>query len=113
MILVPIDPENEHERYDVQLEGTTYTLDLDWNERAGLWFLTLSIASTAGSTVLMRSCACVVGHPLTLGLATDDWTGGQLVVEGDRDPEREDWGTHAYLYYATRAEVEGTIEANT
>lgn len=111
MILIPIAPESEHERYDVALEGTTYTLDLDWNERAGLWFLSLSLPTAEGSTSLMAACACVVGHPLTLGLATDNWTGGQLIVEGDRDPERNDWGTHAKLYYVSRTELEDTIEA--
>lgn len=110
MIQIEISPTSEHERYDVQLEGTTYTLDLDWNERAGLWFISISVATDTGPRYLMRSCPCVVGLPLTMGLVDDSWTGGGLTVEGDRDPEFLDWGTHAKLYYATAEELVGVAD---
>lgn len=113
MQLIQLSPESEHERYDVQLEGTTYSLDLDWNERAGLWFLSIGIPTGDDIIYLMRSCPCVINQPLTMGLVDDQWTGGAIVVEGDRDPEKDDWGTHANMYYATSDELAAVIEANT
>lgn len=111
MLQIPLTNDDLHYRVDVQLEGTTYSLDMDWNDRAGLWFLSLGLPTAEGTTSLMRACACVVGLPLTLGLVSDDWTGGALVIEGDRDPERYDWGTHARLYYASRAELVAVRDA--
>ncbi len=105
MIEIPLTPESDYTSVDVRLDGTVYTLTLDWNSRAGLWFMSLGIPAASGVNTLVSSVPMVCNLPLTLGLVDSSWVGGALIVVGDRDPDRSDWGTHAKLWYLTEAEL--------
>lgn len=104
MIEIPLAPESDYTAVDVRLDGTVFTLGLDWNERAGLWYLSIGIPAASGTLTLVSGVPMVCNVPLTLGLVDPSWVGGLLVVLGDKDPGHGDWGTHARLWYLTREE---------
>lgn len=84
--------------YEVEtdLSGTTFVFRLQWNYRASLWFLDIYQPTNSARIPIALGCPCVIGYPLTLGLHA---FAGQLVIIGDRDPQRTDWGTRAKLVY--------------
>ena len=109
MLTISLPTDTTHYTIDVRLDGTVYALDLDWNERAGIWFLGIYLPTADDRAPLMLTCPCVVGIPLTLGLVDPRWAGGHLLVSGAVDPGREGWGSEADLVYLTHAEVAATV----
>lgn len=84
---------------DVDLDGTVYSLRMMWSERAGCWLLDVR---EPGGTAVVLGKPCVVGNLLTLGIGAP---AGQLLIIGDRDPLRYDWGTRAKLLYLDAEEI--------
>lgn len=66
-LVIPITPDAPHFDLDVVLEGSSYRLELRWNERVGLW--SLSVYDAAG-TLLAAGRSVVLGAEL-LGRSGD------------------------------------------
>ncbi len=56
-LLLPVRCEVPFSYFDVDLEGASYTIETRWNERAGLWFLSVSdkdgVPISAGRAVVL------------------------------------------------------------
>lgn len=59
--VLPLRPDLPHYRFEVELDGVAYGIELRWNMRAEGWMMTLS---TPEGDVLLRR-RVVLGFPLT------------------------------------------------
>lgn len=101
MIEVPTFTDAPVYTLETELGEVSYTLRFYWSPRAAVWLM--DIRELDGTAVaLARPCVC--GHLLTLGIGTP---AGQLVIIGDRDPQRYDWGTRCKLVYVGEDELNG------
>lgn len=89
------------------LDGTDFLLTFDWNQRAGLWML--SVADSDGAPI--RSGVMLVTDAVVLRGVTDPRRpAGELIVVdgaalGDLDPGFADLGVRFQLLYLDAAEL--------
>jgi hypothetical protein len=92
--------QDPYPTFEVQLDGTNFAFDLEWNVRAGLWFMNLYLPQASGErTPITTGQAMVAQRPLLLGITHPDRPLGELVIRGERDPGRLDWNTYCVLMY--------------
>lgn len=90
------------------LDGTTYTLAFDWNDRAALWML--KVADTQGATI-RAGMMLTTGTVLLRGCVDSRRPAGELVVVdltgvNDTNPDLVTLGARFRLLYFTFAELE-------
>ena len=85
---------------EVDLSDVSYSLRFVWSERALLWIM--DIRRVAEDEPVMLGVACVGGTVLNLGHGEPE---GSLVIIGDRDPQRYDWGTRCKLVYVQNSDT--------
>ena len=90
---------------DVDLDGSTYTLQLTYVDAAQLWFLTLSLHTGDVSSAIARGLAMVSRQPLLSEVQIDGRPAGELIVSGDIDAGRNDLGGSCKLLYYDAAEI--------
>ncbi len=105
-VVIPLRSDLPHFDLQVELEGTTYTLELRWNTRAEAWFL--MVIDAQGETVIRSGLRVVADHPLRLYEADRQPPG--LLVAADtsgagEDPGLHDLGARVQLFYFTAAEL--------
>lgn len=93
--------------FQVELDGTTYSLTLYWNPRDESWYIT--IADSSNSPIL--SCQrCVVAYPIGLNQAYNtSLPPGSLQFQDTSgqglDPGQTDMGARVILLYFDAAEI--------
>jgi hypothetical protein len=109
MYLLPTETEEENYSFEAELDGATYILQFNWNDRASAWFLSLS---KDDGTKLAS------GIKLTTGTVVFDWLVdldapiGRLYVYDssltDADPGRYDLadGQRCQLLYIEYSDLE-------
>lgn len=87
-----------------ELDGTTYTLRLRWNEREGAWFM--DVGDDAGNPI-RTSIKVVVGWPLTARFADSALPPGQLYAidtsGADAEPGLQELGARVVLAYQEKS----------
>lgn len=91
--------------FDVELDGTTYQLQLSYAPCAQLWYLSIFLVASGVVTPIAQGLALVTAIPLLIAVQVPDRPAGELMVVGDRDAGREDLGTFCKLRYYDAAEL--------
>ncbi len=106
---LPLDAEAPHSRRSVQLEGVSYLIDLDWNERNEAWFVSVYL-DDAGPTPIVQGFRVVIGSPVLRRVRTPPRPPGDILfidTSGeDLDPGRDDVGARVQGLYYERADIE-------
>lgn len=106
-------PTRSDPRYsiEVELDGATFFLDFEWNDRAESWFLDIA---DADRVLLLAGVRIVVGFPLINRYRDDRLPQGDLsaiVTSGDElDPKFSDLGDRVQLLYTPIAEVNEALK---
>lgn len=100
-ILLPATADSPFYDFEVELEGAIYTIELRWNERADLWFLSLYDATGAP---ISQGRAAVLGVDLVGRTADARRPPGTIFVwdsaNNDEEAGRYDLGGRVQLLYA-------------
>lgn len=108
---LPTRTDYPHYSFSVDLDGTPYVLDFDWNERAGSWALGVSLVD---GTVLVAGRRIVVGYPLLNRFKDPRLPRGVLMAmdtsNQDADPGEAELGARVQLVYIDAADL-AEIEA--
>lgn len=104
---VPVPLVDDYNRFELSMDGTTYSLETSWNRRAGLWYLSVFLPGATGDTrePIIQGQAMVCYRLLMEGINHPSRPAGDLWIVGKRDPERLDFGTYAKLYYFDAQEL--------
>lgn len=104
---IPVPIEDEFNRFEVSMDGTTYSLETSWNRRMGLWFLNLYLPGASGAQAepIVYGQAMVAYRLLLSGNNHPSRPAGDLWIVSKRDPERLDFGSYAKLYYFDSQEI--------
>ena len=105
-LIIPIRSGVPHQLFEVELDGSTYTLEVRWNERASGYFLNISEAE---GTRLLSGIRLVIDWPLLLRWRDERLPAGQfLLVDTSgkkQEPGLAELGARVQLLYVTAAEV--------
>lgn len=103
---IVLDSADPHFTVQVQLDGSSYTLELEWLDAVGAWFV--SLLNPAAEPVL-SGLKVVVDWPITWRHRTRGVPPGQLIFQADADsapPGRLELGARVKLYYVDAAGVD-------
>jgi hypothetical protein len=91
---------------DVTLDGTAYQLQLEWNSREALWYMSVYLpgATEDTRTPILLGQPMVTGRPLLLGCVHADRPKGELVLVGAVDTDRTGFNTQTTLLYYDQSE---------
>lgn len=106
---IAIPTDTAYPQIEVTLDGTVFALDLEWNTRAGVWFMNLYLPTSSARTPILLGQALVAQRPLLLGVTHPDRPLGELYVRAERDPERYSWAREALLVYYDQSEGFGVL----
>lgn len=100
-VVLPLDSVDSHYTVAVKLEGVRYLLGMDWNEREGSWYLSLS---QEDSTAIVSGLRVVPDWPLLRRVTDAAGPPGEIVFRNtnanDAAPGRYDIGeSFVPLYY--------------
>ena len=96
---IVLDSADPHFTVQAQLDGSSYTLELEWLEAVGSWFF--SLYGAKGEPVL-SGLKVVTDWPITARHRTRGVPPGQLIFQGDghtAPPGRLELGERVKLYY--------------
>lgn len=106
MVVIPLVGDLPHYTQQVELDGATFGLELQWNFREEAWFL--SLADGEGDAIA-SGLKLVVGFPLITRCKDSRMPGGffqaQDTAGGDQDPGFSDLGSRVKLYYFSAGEL--------
>ncbi len=109
--VIPITADEPHQRFEVDLEGATFVLVLDWNQREGFWYASLELPD---GTQLLDGRKVVLGVPMFRRLTDPRRPPGDLVFidtsGADLEAGRLDLGTRVVAVYLDRADIDALIE---
>jgi len=110
VLRLPIDSTDPHARQLVELEGSTYAIETDWNDRDQAWFC--SIYTNEG-TALITGYRLVIGALPIRRVVGDTRPPGEIQVVdtagGYVDPGRDDLGSRVILLYWERETLEAEL----
>lgn len=105
-VVIPIVADVPDFDLQVELDGTTYTLEFQWNERDEGWYLT---TKTAEDDIIVAGRRVVLDMPLLSRFADDRLPDGVLVAIDTSgtgaEPGYEDLGRRVLLLYHPRSEI--------
>lgn len=107
---IPFDQETGDSSFTeiVNLEGSEYVLEFDWNDRVGYWFFALR---TEGGELIVSGKRVVTAWPLLKGVPATNRPPGELFAVdffGEKEaPGFEDLGNRVGLFYYTAEELNG------
>lgn len=101
---IPIDPTFELQTFDVELDGSTYQIDLVYNARVDQWFLWLAFRRDTDLVPILSGAGLVAGYAVLAGVQHPDRPLGELQCYGTIDPGRVDLGGRVLLLYYDSAE---------
>jgi hypothetical protein len=93
--------------FSTDLNGTNYNFRVIWNERLGVWSMTIY---DVDFNVIIAGVALLIGTDIIKSLNSS--IGGMVVADSDgtnRDATVDDLGTRVKLIYLTPEEVENGI----
>lgn len=102
---IPIDPTFELQTFDVELDGSTYQIDLTYNARVDQWFLWLAFRQDTDLVPILSGAGLVADYPILLGVQHPDRPLGELRCYRAKDPGRTDLGGRILLLYYDAAEI--------
>lgn len=113
MIVIPLQPSEPDQQFDLQIGANQYTFRALWNARARQWFLDIY---ELDGTPILRSIAIVLGaflgrtstHPLLRGgsfIAVD-------TTQSQTDAGLDDLGTRVELRYYPQDELVAQLAAS-
>lgn len=106
MALLEITTNSDSENYDfeIDLEGTVYTLEFAYNKRRDLWNMSIIDLS---ENILLASIPLLVDIPLTDQYVNEELPPGRFILLDEtgeqRDPGRNDLGETIKLFYEESA----------
>ena len=109
-IIVPIPTTSPTDPiFDVQapLDGVTYTLHFEWNDRVGAWFH--MVLDADAQVVLLGSQKVVSDYPLGLNSSNRPFPGYLIARDTSgqgADPGFDDLGARVIIDYFTAADVD-------
>lgn len=102
---IPLTSTDANFSHDVELDGTTYSLDFAFSDRSGLWYLSIFFLNNGARVPVALGLSLLSGYPLLAPVAHDNRPAGELQVQCDgRDPGRNDLGSFAHLLYYDASE---------
>ena len=105
-VTIPTRTDWPHYALDCPLDGTTYHLDFDWNDRDNGWYLSIS---TPDGTPLVSGRRLVLNFPLFSRYGNPQLSPGVLIAidttNTGQEPGVSELGTRVQLVYLTAAEV--------
>ena len=97
---IPTNSDNEHFDFEIDLEGTVYTLEFKYNKRRDLWTMAILDAS---ENLLLGDIPLLVDVPLLDQYVNENLPPGRFILLDEtgeqRDPGRNDLGTTIKLFY--------------
>lgn len=105
---LPVRPGVPHQKFEVELDGVLFGVELRWNWRAPAWVMTLR--DSAGVTLREGTRVCLGGLLLPVRKSRAFPPGELLLVDRDVngvDPGLDDLGARTELVYLDAAEVAG------
>lgn len=102
---IPIDPAFELQTFDVELDGSTYQIDLVYNQRVDQWFLWLAFRRDTELVPILSGAGLTANYPTLAGVQHPDRPRGELLPYGSTDPGRVDLGGRTLLLYLDAAEL--------
>lgn len=81
IITIPIEPGRPHIEQEVDLDGVSYRLALNWNGREGAWYMTLW---TADGTLVRAGVKLVANFPLLRKVRHERRPPGELMAMDPR-----------------------------
>lgn len=106
MVVIPLVHDRPHYTQQVELDGSTFGLELQWNFREEAWYL--SLADSEGQ-VIVAGVKLVVGFPLMTRSKDARMPRGlfqaQDTTGGSADPGFADLGARVQLYYFAAGEL--------
>lgn len=106
-------PTRTDPRYqiEVELDGSSYLFDFEWNDRAESWFLDVS---SQNGTKLIAGIRVVVGFPLWNRYRNPELPSGDLSAVdtsgANLDPKLEDLGDRVALVYTPFSEIPDSLK---
>lgn len=92
--------------FDVDLDGSTFTFDFEWNDRDSGWYFSII---DANANKLLSGRRVVLGYPLISIYRDIRLPIGTLVAidtsSKDEEPDFADLGNRVKLLYITKAEL--------
>ncbi len=102
---IPLPSGLPHFSLQVELDGTTFTLEFRWNSRDGAWYMNLEDAE---GTHILSGIKVVADWPLGARFQVAGLPAGQLSAVDTSgaglDPGFTDLGTRVQILYLTAAE---------
>lgn len=106
MYQLPIDSEEPHARFEIDLDETTFALRFDWSDREEAWYFSVELPD---GTQVLDGRKVVIGCPMLRRLAGADRPKGDIVFVDtsgtDAEPGRNDLGDRVLALYADAAEI--------
>ena len=90
---------------DVELDGATFTLEFSYSERSQLWYVSIFLRTDTAPVPILTGRAVTANYPWLIGCTHESRPVGELSVESDRDPGRDELGTYAKLFYFDAEEL--------
>lgn len=96
---IPIDSLSEQQTFDVELDGSTYTIELVYSARVDQWFASVYFRRDTELVPILLGAGVVANYPLLAAVRHADRPAGDLVFRGTVDPGRLDLGDGVTLIY--------------
>lgn len=104
---IPIDPDSNHQSVRVQLDGTTFELEIRWNTQAAGYFMSILAAD---GTLLLANRRLVVGWRLTQRFRDPRLPLGDFLANDTSGKQIEaafgELGTRVLLLYLEAADLQ-------
>lgn len=111
-VRLPIDSIEPHSRREVQLDGASFTMDLDWNDREQGWHVSLYTA--AGEPLIEGHRVVIGGSPLRRVTKAGRPGGDIIFVDTSgtqEEPGRDDLGARVVALYYDATEIQALLDA--
>jgi hypothetical protein len=105
IVSIPIDPSKRLQTFDVELDGSTYRIDLIYNHRVDQWFMNLAFRRETTVVPILTGAGLSALYPTLAGTQHPDRPGGELMPYGVVDPGRYDLGTKTLLLYFPKVDL--------
>lgn len=102
---ISIDPSFELQTFDIELDGSTFRIDLVYNIRVNQWFISIAFRRETSTVPILSGAGLTAGLPILAGTQHPDRPLGDLLVQGSVDPGRMDLGGRCLLLYYDAAEI--------
>lgn len=97
---IPTNTDSEHFDFQIDLEGTIFTLEFAYNKRRDLWIMSIL---DAAENILLGNIPLLTSFPLTDQYTNENLPPGRFILLDEtgqnRDAGRNDLGSTIKLFY--------------